>query len=97
MDHAYQEAERLLKEHSDKLDNVAKFLIQYEKMDGTIFRQIMESNNFDIDAFIQEHGEKLKRHTMTPAEMIQAAKDAKAAKEAQVQKADMDANTEGTH
>ncbi len=95
MDHAYQEAERLLKEHSDKLDNVAKFLIQYEKMDGTIFRQIMESDNFDIDAFIREHGEKLKRHTMTPAEMIQAAKDAKAAKEAQVQKAaDTEANTE---
>ncbi len=93
MDHAYQEAERLLKEHADKLDNVAKFLIQYEKMDGTIFRQIMESDNFDIDAFIQEHGEKLKRHTMTPAEMIQAAKDAKAAKEAQVQKT---ANTEPT-
>ncbi len=93
MDHAYQEAERLLKEHADKLDNVAKFLIQYEKMDGTIFRQIMESDNFDIDSFIQEHGEKLKRHTMTPAEMIQAAKDAKAAKEAQVQKA---ANTEPT-
>lgn len=95
MDHAYQEAERLLKEHSDKLDNVAKFLIQYEKMDGTIFRQIMESDDFDIDAFIQEHGEKLKRHTMTPAEMIQAAKDAKAAKEAQVQKAsDTEATTE---
>lgn len=95
MDHAYQEAERLLKEHSDKLDNVAKFLIQYEKMDGTIFRQIMESDDFDIDAFIQEHGEKLKRHTMTPAEMIQAAKDAKAAKEAQVQKAaDTEAITE---
>ncbi len=95
MDHAYQEAERLLKEHSDKLDNVAKFLIQYEKMDGTIFRQIMESDNFDIDAFIQEHGEKLKRHTMTPAEMIQAAKDAKAAKEAQVQKAaETEAGTE---
>ncbi len=93
MDHAYQEAERLLKEHADKLDNIAKFLIQYEKMDGTIFRQIMESDNFDIDAFIQEHGEKLKRHTMTPAEMIQAAKDAKAAKEAQVQKT---ANTEPT-
>ncbi len=93
MDHAYQEAERLLKEHSDKLDNVAKFLIQYEKMDGTIFRQIMESDDFDIDAFIKEHGEKLKRHTMTPAEMIQAAKDAKAAKEAQVQKA---ADTEAT-
>lgn len=95
MDHAYQEAERLLKEHSDKLDNVAKFLIQYEKMDGTFFRQIMESDDFDIDAFIQEHGEKLKRHTMTPAEMIQAAKDAKAAKEAQVQKAaDTEAITE---
>ncbi len=93
MDHAYQEAERLLKEHSDKLDNVAKFLIQYEKMDGTIFRQIMENDDFDIDAFIKEHGEKLKRHTMTPAEMIQAAKDAKAAKEAQVQKA---ADTEAT-
>jgi cell division protease FtsH len=88
MDHAYQQAEALLKEHADKLDQVAQFLIRFEKIDGTVFRQIMEDDHFDLDAFIKEHGDKLRHRTLTPAEMVQAAKDAKKAKEEQLKKQD---------
>ncbi len=81
MDEAYAKCENLLKTHMDKLHQVAKYLIRYEKMDGTMFRKIMEDPNFDIDAFIRENGDSIDARVTTPQDMVRAAKEAKAAKE----------------
>ena len=87
IDKAYKQATDLLTTHIDKLHQCAKYLIQYEKMDGKMFREIMENDNFDIETFIAEHGAKLENQTMTPEDMIRSAEEAKAAKEAQAAKA----------
>lgn len=84
---AYKKANDLLNTHIDKLHKCAKYLIQYEKMDGVMFRTIMEDDSFDIDQYIAEHGATLERKTLTPEEMIHSAEEAKAAKEAQAKKA----------
>ena len=39
---AYQKTERILKEHMDKLHEVARFLFVNEKMSGDEFREVME-------------------------------------------------------
>lgn len=43
MTNAYNRTESILKEHMDKLNAVAKFLYQNEKMSGEQFKEIMES------------------------------------------------------
>ena len=41
---AYERTEALLREHMDKLQEVAQFLFQHEKMSGEEFRTVMEGN-----------------------------------------------------
>ena len=39
---AYERTESILKQHMDKLQEVAQFLFQHEKMSGEEFRSVME-------------------------------------------------------
>ncbi len=39
---AYKECEELLREHSDKLNELAEYLIEYEKIDGDGFEKLMK-------------------------------------------------------
>ena len=59
VDESYENARRLLSDHMDKLHQVAKVLIEKEKISGDEFRDIMESNGIDYDAEEQpaEEGE----------------------------------------
>lgn len=42
---SYDKTERILREHTDKLNSVAQFLIKHEKMDGKQFEELMKSDN----------------------------------------------------
>ena len=42
IDDAYQKAKRLLTEHRDKLELIAKALLEYETLDGSQIREILE-------------------------------------------------------
>lgn len=46
----YNKAEEILKKYMDKLHEVAKYLIKYEKMDGETFEKVMEGTFVDADA-----------------------------------------------
>lgn len=46
----YNKAEEILKKYMDKLHEVAKYLIKYEKMDGEAFEKVMEGTFVDADA-----------------------------------------------
>ena len=50
MDESYESARRILSEHMDKLHEVARVLIEKEKISGEEFRDIMESSGVDYDA-----------------------------------------------
>ena len=50
MDESYESARRILSEHMDKLHEVARVLIEKEKISGEEFRDIMESGGVDYDA-----------------------------------------------
>lgn len=43
VDEAYSAAEKILTDHRDKLETVAQYLFQNEKLDGEQFRQLMEN------------------------------------------------------
>ncbi len=40
---AYAECEKLLREHNDKLNELAEYLIEYEKIDGNDFEKLMKN------------------------------------------------------
>lgn len=48
---AYERAEEILRLHIDKLHLLAKFLLKYEKIDGLTFKELMETENYDIDSY----------------------------------------------
>ncbi|NLL63721.1 MAG: ATP-dependent zinc metalloprotease FtsH, partial [Ruminococcaceae bacterium] len=49
---AYDRADEILRLHIDKLHLLAEFLMRYEKIDGDVFIELMEDENFDIDAHV---------------------------------------------
>ena len=53
---AYERTENILKEHMDKLQQVAQFLYHNEKMSGDEFRAVMEGN---LEALGDKNPEKL--------------------------------------
>ncbi len=69
--HGYTETERILKEHTAELHNVAKFLFEHEKMSGEQFECVMEGrpviveedNDDDTDNCIDESKEETEKET----------------------------------
>ena len=46
IDNAYERAKDILTEHMDELHKVSKYLYRYEKIDGVVFKRLMEDPNF---------------------------------------------------
>ncbi|MGN1090461.1 MAG: ATP-dependent zinc metalloprotease FtsH [Huintestinicola sp.] len=59
---AYAECEKLLREHNDKLNELAEYLIEYEKIDGDGFEKLMKGEldwrNKDSEKPVSESEEK---------------------------------------
>ncbi len=64
IDNAYEECRKLIEEHRDKLDLVAKYLIEFEKVDGDDFEKIMkgEISPEEIDRRIEETKNKSEKN-----------------------------------
>ncbi len=48
---AYERADEILRLHIDKLHLLANFLMRYEKIDGATFRELMATENYDIESY----------------------------------------------
>ena len=46
IDNAYEECKKILNEQMDKLHKVASYLMKYEKIDGEVFKRLMEDESF---------------------------------------------------
>ena len=44
MEDAFEKCEAILKEHIDKLHELAGYLMEHEKIDGETFKKLMEGN-----------------------------------------------------
>ncbi|MGN0622398.1 MAG: ATP-dependent zinc metalloprotease FtsH, partial [Oscillospiraceae bacterium] len=54
---AFEKAEKLLREHIDKLHTIAKYLMKYEKIDGADFEKLMKGELTEAD-FMSDETEK---------------------------------------
>ncbi|MBC8545849.1 ATP-dependent zinc metalloprotease FtsH [Clostridiaceae bacterium NSJ-31] len=61
IDNAYEQCKDILTEHMAELHKVAKYLYRYEKIDGDVFRRLMEDPNFPDEAHEQEMEEREER------------------------------------
>lgn len=48
---AYNRAEGILREHSEKLHKLAEFLIRFEKIDGPVFEKLMKEEDFSFEDY----------------------------------------------
>ena len=51
---AFEKAEKLLREHIDKLHTIAKYLMKYEKIDGADFEKLMKGELTEADFMTDE-------------------------------------------
>lgn len=56
---AFEKAEKLLREHIDKLHTIAKYLMKYEKIDGADFEKLMKGELTEAD-FMTDEAEQAK-------------------------------------
>ena len=74
IDNAYERAREILSANMEQLHKVAKYLLRYEKIDGDVFKRLMEDPNFPDEEHEREMDE-IARDTM---ERDEAAKKASA-------------------
>ncbi|MEG0272239.1 MAG: ATP-dependent zinc metalloprotease FtsH [Hydrogenoanaerobacterium sp.] len=58
IDNAYERAREILSSHMEQLHKVAKYLLRYEKIDGEVFKRLMEDPNFPDEAHEREMDER---------------------------------------
>ncbi len=70
---AYDTAESLLKEHMDKLDFIAKFLIKHEIMDEVQFNAVMDGNPTmeELEAMVEDKRRKSEEENANRARMLE--------------------------
>ncbi len=74
IDNAYERAKDILTEHMDQLHKVSKYLYRYEKIDGEVFKRLMEDPNFPDE----EHEREMEDRERDTKERDEAAKKATA-------------------
>lgn len=57
IDNAYERAKEILDAHMEQLHKVAKYLLRYEKIDGEVFKRLMEDPDFPDEAHEREMDE----------------------------------------
>ena len=72
---AFEDCEQIIKEHMDKLDLVAHYLMKHEKIDGKTFDKLMKGE-LDRSEFIPNHTNKLEKREPIPTTFADDKNDA---------------------